>query len=393
MTELRQQFIDGMSCVAATVTVVTTDGPMGRAGVTVSAMSSVSADSEKPTLLVCVNQSSSGADPILRNGTFCVNILRDDQAFVSDTFAGRHGDKGQAKFGCAEWTSGTTGSPMLDGALVNFDCRLVDSRLEGTHHVLFGQVEQVRLSEPGRSLVYANRAYGTSLSLHNQAQNLAGSTSQSLRVACLSSFAAFYLPGLMARMREMQPHLSLDLREGDQAQVVQLLEAGEVDAALVYDRQLPSSLIVERLASFEPYVLLPAEHPFAARESITLAELAAQPMVLLDAPLSRDYFTGLFGKASLTPEVAIRTPSFEMLRGLVANGLGYSLLVTSPGSDSSYDGRVLVKRRLADKVDPIGIALVRRGGSRPTGEYYVFAAQCAEQIGEQFNATESGGRG
>lgn len=383
MTELRQQFIDGMSCVAATVTVVTTDGSAGRAGVTVSAMSSVSADSEKPTLLVCVNQSSSGAEPILGNGTFCVNILRDDQAFVSDTFAGRHGDKGEAKFGCADWTPGATGSPMLDGALVNFDCRLVDSRLVGTHHVLFGQVQQVRLSEPGRSLVYANRAYGTSLSLHNQAQNLAGSQSQCLRIACLSSFAPFYLPGLMARMREVQPELDLDLREGDQAQAVQLLESGEVDAALVYDRQLPSSLVVERLASLAPYVLLPEGHPLAARDQISLADLAGQEMVLLDAPLSRDYFTGLFTKAGLTPNIAIRTPSFEMLRGLVANGLGYSLLVTNPGNGSSYDGRPLIRRALLEPVEPIGVALVRRGGTVPAQGLNAFAAQCAVHIGGQ----------
>ncbi len=52
MSDLRQDFLDGMSCVAATVNVVATDGPAGRAGVTVSAMSSVSADTEKPVLLV-----------------------------------------------------------------------------------------------------------------------------------------------------------------------------------------------------------------------------------------------------------------------------------------------------------------------------------------------------
>lgn len=381
MSELRQQFLDGMSCVAATVTVVTTEGPEGRAGVTVSAMSSVSADSEKPTLLVCINQASAGADPIRNNGTFCVNILRDDQAFVSDTFAGRFGDKGEAKFGCATWTNGATGSPMLDGALVNFDCRLVDNRLVGTHHVLFGQVEQVRFSDPGRALVYANRAYGTSLTLQSQSAKADADSGQRLRIACLSSFAPFYLPGMIARMRREQPDLDLDIREGDQAQAVELLETGETDVALVYDRQLPSSLVVERLAALMPYVLLPEGHRLASRESLTLAELAAEPMVLLDAPLSRDYFTGLFAKADLSPNVAVRTPSFEMLRGLVANGLGYSLLVTSPSGDRSYDGQGLIRRPLADKVDPIGVALVRRGGAAVVSGYEAFAEQCAALIG------------
>ena len=52
---LRQSFLEGMSHVASTVNIITTDGPEGRAGVTVSAMSSVSPDTPKPSLLVCVH--------------------------------------------------------------------------------------------------------------------------------------------------------------------------------------------------------------------------------------------------------------------------------------------------------------------------------------------------
>ena len=55
---LREKFIGGMSHAAATVNVVTTDGLAGRGGVTVSAMSSVSADTPRPTLLVCINHQS-----------------------------------------------------------------------------------------------------------------------------------------------------------------------------------------------------------------------------------------------------------------------------------------------------------------------------------------------
>ena len=72
--DLRARFLAGMSHAAATVNVVTTDGAAGRHGVTVSAMSSVSADTAKPTLLVCVNEASASAAAILENGIFCVNV-------------------------------------------------------------------------------------------------------------------------------------------------------------------------------------------------------------------------------------------------------------------------------------------------------------------------------
>ena len=53
--ELKAKFFQGMSYAAATVNVITSDGPAGRVGLTVSAMSSVSADTPRPTLLVCIN--------------------------------------------------------------------------------------------------------------------------------------------------------------------------------------------------------------------------------------------------------------------------------------------------------------------------------------------------
>ena len=84
--DLRAQFLQGMSRAAATVNVVTTDGPAGRAGVTVSAMSSVSADGDGagggPTMLVCVHHMSPAAAKIIENGCFCANILADDQSDI-----------------------------------------------------------------------------------------------------------------------------------------------------------------------------------------------------------------------------------------------------------------------------------------------------------------------
>src|SRR5580693_8430205 len=82
---LRQQFLHGMSHAACTVNVVTTDGSAGRHGVTVSAMVSVSADTPQPTLLVCIHHLSPVAAAVLANGVFCVSVLREDQAHISDS--------------------------------------------------------------------------------------------------------------------------------------------------------------------------------------------------------------------------------------------------------------------------------------------------------------------
>jgi len=71
---LRKEFLDAMSRAVSSVCVVTTDGPAGRGGVTVSAMTSVSADGDAPTMLVCVNASASAAPLLLENKAFCINM-------------------------------------------------------------------------------------------------------------------------------------------------------------------------------------------------------------------------------------------------------------------------------------------------------------------------------
>lgn len=358
MSELRQAFLDGMSSVATTVNVVATDGPGGRAGVTVSAMSSVSADTEKPVLLVCVNDLSAGAAPIITNGAFTVNILRDDQSFVSDTFAGRYGDKGEEKFACAEWDRGVTGAPILRGALASFDCRLVKDEIVGQHHVFFGEVQQVHLAERGRALIYANRSYSTALSLLPAGGAAASAGAERIAIACLSSFAPLYLPALLRRFHDEVPDIHIDVIEGDQAQCAHLVETGEVELALVYDRDLPSLLACERIAVKWPHAVLPIEHALAGRVSVTLAELVAEPLILLDQALSRDYVHELFSSHELVPNVVMRSPSFELVRSLVGNGLGYSILVTEPASDQTYDGNRVSTKPIADAALPISICVV-----------------------------------
>ncbi|WP_244499797.1 flavin reductase family protein [Tardiphaga robiniae] len=156
---LRDQFLAGMSTAACTVSIVTTDGTAGRQGATVSAMSSVSADTPQPTLLVCINETSATAQAIKVNGVFCVNLLRDDQSGISDCFAKRWTTGDGDKFSCATWVPDVNGSPRVVDGLVAFSCTLSSWKKIGTHYVFFGEVQDVALATEGSPLIYANRAY------------------------------------------------------------------------------------------------------------------------------------------------------------------------------------------------------------------------------------------
>ena len=155
---LRSDFIHAMSRAAATVSVVTTDGPGGRAGLTVSAMTSVSADGDAPTMLVCVNRDATAAQPMLRNGCFAVTVLEAGQQAIADIFAGRAAAPGGDRFAGLAWDVMATGAPVLRG-LAAFDCALQSADLVGTHHVIIGAVRAVRSAETGTPLVYGMRTY------------------------------------------------------------------------------------------------------------------------------------------------------------------------------------------------------------------------------------------
>lgn len=375
---LRARFLEGMSAAACTVNVVTTDGPAGRAGVTVSAMASVSADTDRPTLLVCVHHRSPAAAAILENGVFAVNVLRDDQSHISDAFAGRFRDAVPDRFAAADWVAMPTGAPRLADPLVAFDCRVASGERVGTHHVLFGEVADIHVSGRGAPLIYAGRAYGRAARVEPVASVEAGRhrTDETLRLGCFHSFGPFVLPPLLARLARdgaPAPHLV----EGDHRRVLDALHAGEVDLALLYDFDLGPGLRRDPLADLPPHVLMGEGHPLAARAAVPLAEVAAAPFVLLDGPPSAGYFLGLFEAAGLSPTVAYRSTSLEMVRGLVAEGLGVTLLATKPAAPMSYSGAGLVARPLAEPQPPSRVVLAARaeGALPPAAEAFALACR------------------
>lgn len=157
--DMKQEFLEAMSKMASSVCVVTTDGIGGKAGMTVSAMTSVSVDTPTPSLLVCIHGQSSACDAIRTNRAFCANLLTDAQTLISDNFAGRTGAKGAEKFACATWHTGVTGCPILDNPLAAFDCRLVHDILVGSHRVFVGEVASVLAAKSGAPLIYHDRSY------------------------------------------------------------------------------------------------------------------------------------------------------------------------------------------------------------------------------------------
>lgn len=157
--ELRSRFLEAMSRAATFVAVVTTDGEAGRFGVTISSLTSVSADGDHPSLLGCIHHLSPAATAILKNRAFAANLLAEDQEALANRFAGRSGEDHAGRFAASDWVTGPLGQPILLGATAVLECRLATAMLWETHYIVVGRVAGVRLSDNPAALLYGQRAY------------------------------------------------------------------------------------------------------------------------------------------------------------------------------------------------------------------------------------------
>ncbi len=199
-----------------------------------------------------------------------------------------------------------------------------------------------------------------------------------LSLASFATIAPSFVPPLIRSFMGLHPKVTVRMAEGTQGELLEGLRNGQHDVALLYDVDMPEEFSVTPLASFAPHVLLPATHRLTRLKNVPLVALKDEPFVLLDIAPSRTYFTRILETAGITPKIAFSSPSLEVVRGLVGQGLGYSILVTRPFGDHSYAGEELAVRPIADDVERGVIALAALRQMRKTRLVSAFEAHCVD---------------
>jgi 4-nitrophenol 2-monooxygenase / 4-nitrocatechol 4-monooxygenase, reductase component len=144
----KDEFRAALGRFASGVTIVTTRDKSGRLhGITVSAFCSVSL--EPPLVLVCIDKNTGSHHALTETNAFVVNVLRDEQQYISDRFASFLPDK----FEIIKYRLGIDDLPVLEDVLANLECRLVYSHAGGDHTVFVGEIEKATFGE-GKPLVH-----------------------------------------------------------------------------------------------------------------------------------------------------------------------------------------------------------------------------------------------
>ncbi|WP_052122348.1 flavin reductase [Chelonobacter oris] len=145
-----------MSHLASAVSILTSGGPAGTIGLTVSSVTSVT--DSPATLLVCINQSSEVHDIIRQNGKVTVNILKPEHQNLALHFAAMGDSSMRERLSWDVWQEGENGIPHLCNALVNLQGRIIAENQIGTHSVFFIEIDRVQI-RPGEALLYFNRTF------------------------------------------------------------------------------------------------------------------------------------------------------------------------------------------------------------------------------------------
>ena len=265
--------------------------------------------------------------------------------------------------------------PSVSAAISHLETEL-GVQLFVRHHA-----QGLSLTPAGTRLLRA--AKGTlhnAFELYDVANETKGTVSGPINVGAFTTFAPLILPELWRGFVHRFADVQMNVTEGSEFELLDLLRHARIDIALTYGLHVTDDITFAPLATLPTYALVSADHRLAGKQSVRLAELAEDPFILLDLALSREYFLGLFKKLGLQPRIVAETPNSATLRSYVGCGIGFSLMTTCPVSKTASNGRRLDYIALEDDLEPMVIGLATLKDLRKTRVVEMFEAHCRTEI-------------
>lgn len=183
-----------------------------------------------------------------------------------------------------------------------------------------------------------------------------------LSIGCFTSLGPTIIPTLFDHFRTRHPGVTLDLHTGGAGELDAMLRGGEIELAVGYSLRPSSELELEELFTDHMHVILPGSHHLAQRSVVRAADLLKEAFILLDAAPAPDNVQRYFATQGMQLRPTYRIHEFEVVRSLVARGVGYSIVIQRPASDQSYEGLDLVARPLYPRPGPTPVVCAWRTG-------------------------------
>lgn len=171
----------------------------------------------------------------------------------------------------------------------------------------------------------------------------------------LHTLSTSHIPDLLASFRACYPKINFRLGQGPSHNLIDQLQLGEFDLCLIAPMEIKSPIVWRQLWNEELFVIVPKDHKYANRKNITLEEIADESFIHLKEGFSlRITFEQLFKEEGITPNITFEGEEADTVAGLVAAGLGISILPNLKGTDQSKISQIPINSKQCQRT--IGIA-------------------------------------
>ena len=186
-----------------------------------------------------------------------------------------------------------------------------------------------------------------------------------LQLGVTSLVAGYVLSDLLARYRRAFPGVKVSAIEDSGDYLEHLLVGGELDVAVMVISNLRDRMALKSdLIENSPYRLwTPPGHRLASAETVSLTEIAAEPMIMLMLDEIEENTAKLVNALGRKPDIAFRTRSVEAVRSLVATGAGVALLPDLVYRPWSLEGDRIEQRPVSGDLPVVEFGMVWRRGS------------------------------
>ncbi len=246
-------------------------------------------------------------------------------------------------------------SPSISAAISQLEAEF-GIQLFVRHHA-----QGLSLTPGGRRIFNeAKRILDNAAALNDLAGDISDKPRGPISIGVLTSVAPLVSASIRRTFETAYPDASVTLYEAHQAGLFNMLSRAEIDVAITYDMEIPKDVAFEQVIALPPYVMLPAGHALTKKKSVSLQELQNEPMILLDLPISREYFLSVVQSSIVRPNISERSSDLSVVRSLVANGYGFSLVNMRTKSNVAPDGEKLAFLRLANDIRPLVLGLATK---------------------------------
>ncbi|TPQ30389.1 LysR family transcriptional regulator [Cupriavidus pinatubonensis] len=190
----------------------------------------------------------------------------------------------------------------------------------------------------------------------------AGYLADHLKIGSLYSLTAHTVPQIVIGLKARRPDLQTELVLGSNADLLQMLKQGSIDATLMATPEPDPEIESIPLFEDEIFFAAPADSPYAAMPAVDLRACQDEPFVSLSEGFATSRgFAEAFKIADFQPNLVMKVGDIFSLMNLVGGGVGYTLL---PGRVKAVHSRNVAFVPLTSDYDnirqTIGLSFLRR---------------------------------